>query len=385
MRGRYLIRSPRAALMLTAVDLLLRLVPASKPVNLAKPRHILLSNWGHIGDVVTTFGAIRALRRRIPGIRIGMLVGSWAAKAISDSKLVDNIHIVDHWAINRSRASLRRKKSKYREMRSSALSEIKSFGYDTAIDFYPFFPPAHVLFFRAHIPARIGFDSGGFGPLLNYPVRWVDEDRPVSDYHRDLLNVVFSDDPLRFGELDPALAFDGKPAWPSVMPADTPYIVLHPGAGAPFKDWGAKNWFMLADLFRSFRPSFRLVVTGAGDAEEGVARDMQEHTPAVINLAGKLSLADFTSVVAHAKLLICPDTAASHIAGLFRTPTVCLFTGTNNRWQWSPPNPHIRVLTYPVPCAPCNRPGCIYMSCLLNILPAHVFEAAQSLLDQNEG
>jgi ADP-heptose:LPS heptosyltransferase len=367
MRGRYLIRSAGSATFIRGIDALLGLLPR-RSGDLQPPFHrILLANWAHLGDVLLTLPAIGALREVCPGAHIGMIAGSWAEMAVRESRLVDQVHVIDHWFLNRNKS---RRFVRYRETRGQALAEIRAANYQLAIDFYPFFAPAHPLFYRCHIPCRVGFNSGGFGPLLTRAVRWLDADRPICDYMQDLVSVVLPH--VRIGES----------AWRHPLPERAAtevirgrYAVVHPGAGSPAKEWGERNWRALVRSLRTLGD--RVVITGAGAREEALGARLAAGDESVVNLVGKTDWPGLLATIAGAEALVCPDSSAAHIGALFNIPTVAIFTGTNNPAQWAPRNPYARILVKPIPCAPCNRPGCLAMACIRGVTVEEVVAALQ--------
>jgi ADP-heptose:LPS heptosyltransferase len=379
MVGRYLFRNPVMVAGMSVVDALLALVPrrASLP---ARVDSMLLANWGHLGDVVTTFGVIAALRQRHPNARIGMIAASWGAAALREAGLVDKIHLIDHWALNRGAIPKQAKRARFRETLASALPDIRAARYQIGIDLYPFFPPAHPVFYRAGIPLRAGYTSSGFGGLLTHPVRWGNESRPMGDQYRDLLNRVWHDAPFAEGATQPRRAPDATVALPEALAIAGPYIVLHPGAGAVFKDWGLENWRALLSGVSERFPGHRVVLTGAGAGEVGFAAELYSQFPAAINLAGAVDWAGYVSVLAHADLVICPDTAAGHVAALFNKPVISIFTGVNNAEQWRPYTHRGSVLTHPVACAPCYRAGCEAMACVRKVPSGLVLSQADAFL-----
>ena len=383
MRGRYLIRNALKARAVGAFDAALSLVPQRQSVVPEPLERILLANWGHLGDVITTFGAIAALRTRYPGVRIGMIVGSWGRAAIEATGLVDELHVIDHWGLNRSALPAKTKRARYRETRAAALRAIRAADYQVGIDFYPFFPVAHPLFRFASIPVRIGYTSGGFGPLLTHPVRWSDAAHPIADQYRALLNRLDPAYPFAPAALRPHRHRATLAPRPAELDGLRDYIVLHPGAGAAYKDWGVEKWRALALALRTVNSALPLplplVVTGAGAGETAIAAALATAAPGIVPLAGRVDWEGFVAAVAGAKLVICPDTATGHVAALFDVPVISIFTGVNNAAQWSPYGDAVQVLVRPVLCAPCNR-GCDVMACIRDVEVDQVFEAARRRL-----
>lgn len=385
MIGRYLIRSPAKAATMRAIDAGLSLLPVRRRSASSAPRRILLANWAHLGDLTVTLGAVRLIRERFPGAHIGYLASSWGQTAVAQSGLVDTIHIIDHVRMNRTAEDRTAKVARHRKTLATAAAEIRSQDYDVAIDFYFYFPAAHPLFYRWGIPVRVGFDSTGGGPLLTHPVRWIDRDRPVSEQHGDLLEAVWPGMVPSLDALRPRLDRDRIAPLPDTLKEIGPFVVLHPGAGAPFKDWGKERWQSLIDRLGAYPllSRHRIVLTGAGAAEIGYAEALGQGRNRIVNMAGRANWAEFLAIIAGADAVVCPDTVTGHIAAQVGTPVVSLFTGTNNAHQWAPNADRGRVLIEGVSCAPCHRVGCEAMACVRDIAPDAVLAALLDVLAMN--
>jgi ADP-heptose:LPS heptosyltransferase len=90
----------------------------------------------------------------------------------------------------------------------------------------------------------------------------------------------------------------------------------------------------------------RVVVTGSA-AERPLAERIARLAglPPTAVLAGGTDVGDLAAVVAHARLVICGDTGAAHLATAYATPSVVLFAGMSPA-KWGPPpdRPRHRVL-----------------------------------------
>lgn len=383
MRGPYLIRHPLKAAAIAARDAMLRPLSSGSASVPDDPRHILLANWGHLGDVVTTLGLAATLRERFPNATLDMVTGSWGALPARASGLFDTLHLIDHHAINRSDIDRRAKRARYRTTLATALPAIQAVNYDVAIDCYPFHPPAHPLFQKAGIPVRAGFTSGGYGPLLTHPVRWTDASQPIASHYRALLTTLWPEGNWALEDLRPRTSSE-QLARASDLSA--PYIVLHPGAGATYKDWGIERWLALVALLSTHprTANYRFVVTGAGAGEVAVARRLADALPGILNLAGRADWAMFEAVLAHADLVVCPDTVTAHLAARFDTPVLAIFTGANDPHQWGPYSRSGHVLVQDVACTPCNRPGCAAMACIAGTTPDQVLGQMIAILDMSD-
>ena len=373
MRGRYLVRSNKAVVALTASDALLRILQRRVVAIPREVSRIVVANGAHLGDVLLTLPAIVALRQAYPDAKIAAVVGSWARPVAEWSGLFDEIYVFDHWRhIRSSKGRLNR----YRSTRISTLRALRANRYQIGIDFYPFFPPTHPLFYQAGIPIRIGFESGGFGPLLTHRVPWRNADIPFTELLSDLLVKCRSDPKIRTVS---EFRIQRSVTVPSPLKPGN-YVVLHPGAGASYKEWGTDHWHNLALRLRARGET--TVVTGAGSREREISESLCEVID--VNLVDGLSWDEFAGVIGGAKAVICPDTVTGHLAAIYAIPTVAIFTGTNNVHHWAPRNSNAVTLSQPVQCAPCYQKGCYEMTCIRSVSVDSVLSALDFVLKNSK-
>jgi ADP-heptose:LPS heptosyltransferase len=388
LRGRYLVEKPVAGLLLCIIDLLCML-PASfrqkKKRSPEFPRRILIANSAHLGDIVLLTSILPVLKSAFPDVRIGLLIGSWSRTVIENHALVDWIHTADHWYLNRSKLSFYQKFKQYRRTRAQALSEIKTVGYDIAIDTYFYFPNFIPLLWRADIPVRIGYTSGGFGPFLTEARTWNDRNWEVIDYHADLLRSLPVNEE-HFQKLQPILPPIDDQASRSVaqlLGVDSidraRYIVIHIGTSQARKEWPAHKWKSLTGKMTSM--ANRLVFTGAGIKEHELIESVISGLPNCLNVCNRLSWKEFVAVIAHAQALIGVDSVAGHTAAALKVPVVIISHGMNGPYRWKLLSEQSRTIMHAVPCSPCYRSnGCDAMTCLREVEPEEVYRAVREVL-----
>lgn len=110
-------------------------------------------------------------------------------------------------------------------------------------------------------------------------------------------------------------------------PVDSPApgaIVIHPGAGAPAREWPAGRYATVARELAA--DGYHVVVTGSPAETElaGAVADTAGIEQQDV-LAGRTELPDLAGVVADARLVICGDTGVGHLATAYGTPSVLLF------------------------------------------------------------
>jgi ADP-heptose:LPS heptosyltransferase len=192
-----------------------------------------------------------------------------------------------------------------------------------------------IVAFAGDTPARKSWPIDELRPYPDRPAAW-----------GDMVATLVDGNPP-----EPFAARDWKP--PEAEPFDlpsAPFAVLHVGASTPLKQWPAARWAALAEWLsaRGVAP-----VWSGGRGEEAIVRacDPDGRFP---SLAGRLDLAQIWRLLAHARLLVAPDTGIAHLARIVGTPTVALFgpgsaiiTGAGEYFRNAP----FRAVTVdPFPC-----------------------------------
>lgn len=134
------------------------------------------------------------------------------------------------------------------------------------------------------------------------------------------------------------------PARPSPAPDA---VVLHPGAGAPARQWPVDRFAAVARHLRD--EGHRVVLTGSADeraAAGDVARLAGLGRDAV--LAGRTDLGGLAALVSGARLVVSGDTGMAHLASAYAVPSVVLF-GPVPPGEWGPPTngPHTVLWSTP--------------------------------------
>lgn len=355
-RHGYLVRNPALYAALRVADFLAgRLARRRRHRPLPMPRRVLVAAGGHLGDAVIATTLLPLLRKALPEAQVGMLAPSWCAPVLAGHPGVARFHAVDHWFLDRSGDTLPARWLRHRRTSARALAEIRAAGYDLAIDLYPYFPNAAALLWRAGIPARVGFASGGLGPLYTTALEWTDGGRHTAERHAQLLRAAL--DPGAAGAGSLALAYDMPPIPPAASDrvlrllashgaGPREYIVMHPGSGNAAKDWPIESWRQVAAAVAA--GGTRIVLTGAGAREQQQARALAAGAPVPpIDLAGRLDWDEFRAVLAHARAVVTVDTVAAHLAAAAARPVIVIMSAAGNPAHWRPLGPTATVLDGP--------------------------------------
>lgn len=170
----------------------------------------------------------------------------------------------------------------------------------------------------------------------------------------------------------------GAPGVPAV-PSGNEYVIVHPGAQLPSRRWPPARFAQVADALAE--QGCTVVLTGTpGEAALGQAvQAAMRHAP--LNLIGRTTLWTFGALVERARLVVCNDTGASHVAAALGTPSVVISSGSDvSRWAPADFRTH-RVLWADRACRPCAHATCPYpRSCADDIDPAVVLGVAAQML-----
>jgi len=367
----YMLRSEPWNMLLWSLDGLLQLLGPTNQKEIPMPvRRILVCNNAHLGDLVNATVILAPLRKLFPDAQIGFLTSSWSVPVIKSNPEVSYIHTFDHFLLNRSDLPLLRKIKEHITTARRAIRQLQELRYEVGIDTYHFIQNSIPLLWLARIPVRIGYSSGGFGPLLTHAHPWVARDRHLVDYHLDLLRPLGLNCELR--QTARPIVARHRDAEVTALPQD--YIVLHPASGASFREWPVENWALLARKLAE--AGWKIILTGSGAREQKKVEVIRSACPGSIDLCGCLSWEQFVYVLESARLLVGVESTAGHTAAAVSTPCVVIYSGTTNTLQMRPFGTAVRTISHAVPCAPCFRTGgCSGMECVRGVPVDRVFKA----------
>ena len=351
------------------------------------PRTILVIQLDHLGDAVISTVMFPALRRRYARASIEVLAGPWNREVFEAIPEVNRVHVC---RVNRFA----------RKSRAGWIASTLWWGLwlrrrhvDLGVDVRGEFPHAVILWLSG-ARRRLGWDSGGGGFLLTHTPRFA-PDRPEVESRLALLAELG----IELGEADerprpvfrPSDEARRRVAEWLAAPEDAhglngPRIVLHVGAGTPAKRWPVEHWRALVGRL-VHRLGARVVLVGdAGDRTIARAILGPRPRPHVVDGTGRLSVVELAALLEQADLFAGADSGPAHLAAAVGTPTVVLFSGTNNPRQWRPWGEHVSVVRYAVECSPCHRRSCPWREhpCMRRLSPRQVAEAIERLWGEDD-
>jgi heptosyltransferase-2 len=318
---------------------------------------VRLPNW--LGDTVMAVPALRALRAARPEARI-VLVGPWATGLAGQALADVLVPYGRSWSARLGR-----------------WDEIRAFGASTAV-LLPNSLEAAIAAWYWKAARRIGLDAGARRRLLTDAIPMPEpREHQIDEYARviERLGVDVDDRVPRLTPPDEAsperVAVRGLLQEARVDADGRRVVGIHLGAAyGPSKLWPAER---IAELCRALAAHGEVpVLLGARDDVE-VADRLALNTGAR-SLVGRDGPELLTALLTEVDAVVCGDTGVGHLAAALGTPVTALFGPTDPRL--TAPRGPVRVLSHPVPCAPCFYRTCpIDHPCLRDITAAEVHDA----------
>jgi lipopolysaccharide heptosyltransferase II len=363
-----MIRTPRQRLRLVLLRAFARLVPTSGSPSTAldpletrspRPARLLVVRPDHLGDLLFTTPALRALRQRHPDAHITALVGPWGAAVLSNNPHVDQVTRLPFPGFSRQpKTSLWQPYGLLRNW-ARRLRGRYDVAYILRFDHWW----GALLTYLAAVPQRVGHAVPEVAPFLNRSIAYTPGRHEV-EQNLNLINWDSLDKqaftqvppttlpqhhPLEFHVSEPAAV------WARDLLGDACPIVIHPGAGAPVKLWRSERWAAVAEALTR-ETGAQILLTGS-PAERSLCLEIATHMESEARvMAGETTLDQLAAILNQSRLVLGLDSGPLHLAVAVGAPTVHLYGPVNPEifGPWGSPERH-RVIVSAWPCVPCNR------------------------------
>lgn len=157
----------------------------------------------------------------------------------------------------------------------------------------------------------------------------------------------------------------------------SPKIALAPSAAWAMKRWPVSHW---RALIESLKDASFIILGGPNDH---FLSELEIDPQRVLNLAGRLSLAESSALLKEVDLLVANDTGTLHVADQLERPTIALIGPTAFGY---PSHATSHTAEIDLPCKPCSKDGrgkcrnSVYQRCLVDLSPHQVALQARALL-----
>lgn len=330
------------------------------------PKNIVLRlpNW--LGDAVMASPVITLIKKRWPKAKLTLFGTESSLALFKHDPSADEFFILNK-----------------RESPFHHIYKLRDMKFDCAILLTHSFSSAW-LFFRAHIPDRIGFSKDMRKWLLTETIPYPKDsskEHHIKTYQR-LMNQLGIDEegvPELFISDEEAKWADSFLHERGIADGDL-LIAINPSASyGPSKCW-IEDYFHQVSERLVHEKKAHLIFIGDSKAYEKNNRicfGMEN----VFNLAGKTSIRELMALLKRCDLLLTNDSGPMHIACALDVPVVALFGSTSPK-ATGPYNKSIYIYKK-VECSPCYKRECpIDFPCMKKIKPNEVYQAIESQLNQ---
>lgn len=343
---------------------------------------ILLIRPDHLGDVLLSTPAIRALRDVKRYAQIHVLVGPWSAEVISNYPEVDAALTLPFPGFSRTpKQNLR---SPY-ELAWTTSRHLRRIGYTSVVIMRPDHWWGALVAKLAGIPERIGYHHPDVSPFLTHGIEQQHEHaviqnlRLVEKWTGEIApeNITFR---FPVDSIDQAFINGYLAEW-NISPIK-PIFCIHPGSGTIVKQWPAEKWASVADTLAEQLDAVP-ILTG-GDHEMPIAQriaSQMRHKPII--MAGDTRVGQLAALFKRARVVLGADSGPLHLAAAVGAPTVALFGPADpvEFGTWGDSEQHF-VLTSDIGCRPCRVLDWVgddlqYHPCVREITVARVLDAAR--------
>ena len=164
-------------------------------------------------------------------------------------------------------------------------------------------------------------------------------------------------------------------------------VIISQGSGGQPTEWYEDRFALVADRLAE-RYGAGIVFTGVADQAVAIDRIRSAMAEPSINLAGAISIAELSALIAISGLIVTLDTGTMHLARGCDTPMVVIASAWQPAHLWLAPLQGDRVMILRrdhVPCALCAKFYCATRECLDEITVDDVMAAASRLLETSAG
>jgi lipopolysaccharide heptosyltransferase II len=347
--------------------------------------NILCVRPDHLGDVLMTTPALRALKQSHPNRRLTLLTSSISAEA---ARCIPEVDAVIRYDAPWMKSTPGRDAIEDFVM----LETLARRKFDAAVIFtvYSQNPlPAAFLCFMAGIPLRLAHCRENPYQMLTNWVREIEPHQRVRHEVERQLDLVGT---IGCHTADRRLSFRVPPFVDKQVlqkfeligaQMHRSWLLIHPGATAPSRRYPAHHFAEAARrLVRDL--GYQVIFTGSESERELVESIRDAMRVESYSLVGKLSLPQLAALIARAPVLVANNTGPVHIAAAVGTPVVDLYALTNpQHTPWLVPN---RVLFHDVSCKYCYQSVCPqgHHDCLQRVAPERVVTAVQELTRESK-
>jgi len=315
---------------------------------------ILITQPGHIGDLILTIPFLRSLKEEFPQKKITLVVGKWNESLLKMAPYIDNHLFYNNPFLNKNpheESMLDIIKNIYR-----IVKQVRQDSYDMVFDLR-----GHInslwLVYAARANEIFGFDYNGHGMFLDKKVKFNMEQYEAERICSllSLINAQTSVKEFQFSIKPDIINKVLKNISGLGIKPDDPIIGVFPGAPLFFRRWEEDGF---VELIKHIVENYKIPVFLFGGKEEIKLNDYLKKfvgSDLVYNFAAKTTLEELAVFIKRCGVFISNDTGPMHMSTVQDVSTIALFgPGSSKRWFTSKKNNHF-LLKKEINCSPCKQ------------------------------
>lgn len=320
----------------------------------SKANRILIIRPDHLGDVLLSTPAIRAIKAKHPDISIHVLCGEWSAGVLANYPEIDVVLTLPFPGFQRKVPA--NTPNPYMQALKSSMM-LRKIGYQSAVIMRPDHWWGAMLTYFAGIKERIGYDVGNVAPFLTKVIPYehkhaVEQNLRLAETWTGELKSADINYSYPVSEKDRFYINSYLADWQ--ISVHKTIICIHPGAGSQIKLWEVEKWAKVADIL-STQNAATVVFTGSPSEAPYINMIMQHMTETSYNIAGSTNIGQLAALYQRALVVLGPDSGPMHLAAAVDTPTVTLFGPADpiEFAPWGQRRKHA-LLASRIDCRPCR-------------------------------
>ncbi len=294
-----------------------------------KIQSICLVRLSALGDVLMIVPLVRRLQDTLPHASITWVISSLAYQLVAPMKGIDFVvidkpkSIKDFWAFRQ---------------------QMRSYQFDVCLAAQAALR-ANLLYPLIRAKRIIGYDTkrakDGHGWFIDEAIQ-PGKEHTLEGFLKfaDALGVPQTD--VRW---DIPISVENEEWAKSHLPQGMPIICLNPAASKPERSWPVDRYISVIKYAKANLDCHIVLTGGPGHFDRQLADAILAEVE-VFDLVGKTKPPQLMAVIKQAKLMICPDTGPSHMAGAVGTPVIALQAVTSGKISGPYPYRHLAVDYY---------------------------------------
>lgn len=166
------------------------------------------------------------------------------------------------------------------------------------------------------------------------------------------------------------------------------YILVYPNAQLDLKKWPIDNYIEIISYFSNILKFKVYLIGGQSDMNYNNivlgSLNLIDNS-SVVNLAGKLSIRENIELAKNATLFIGNDGGPMHMAAIFGTPIIAIFSFREEIGIWDPVLSSSYILIRGnVGCKICNLSFCTNNCCITKVKTHHIIDAYSCIINKDK-